>query len=250
MTKGFPPSASEPGYDVSFSSLAAGMHRTLEYILPLSGPIGPKQTRCTVVDEILSVSQADGSLCLSSRAVNPDVPSGNAFHVITRTCLLYSSPSSTRVIVSMEIVFTKSSWLKAAIEKATPTAQAAFYKELDASLSAEIRGDGKTVEKKVGKKMHMHSAAHAHVHIKHRRSANASSKEEEVEFTESSEASESDQVVIGRQAALRQNILVIILAGLLVAVLFSLTIQAVALWKVAAILERVNDRAAGGFPPI
>ncbi|KAI8919130.1 hypothetical protein DFJ77DRAFT_420633, partial [Powellomyces hirtus] len=121
-----------PGFSPSLSEMKEGYHRTLNYVMPLSGPIGPKQTRCKVSEEILSVTS--DSICLNIKADTPDVPSGNAFHVITRICLLHAPPSHTRAIVTTEIVFTKSSWIRAAIERATPEAQAKFYKELDETL--------------------------------------------------------------------------------------------------------------------
>ncbi|KAJ3154082.1 hypothetical protein HDU86_005007 [Geranomyces michiganensis] len=123
-------------HTLEFSELKAKFHRSSEYIMPLSGPIGPKQTRCKITEELISATP--DSVCVTVRADTPDVPSGAAFHVLTRICLTHMPPTKTRVVVSTEIVFTKSSWIKGAIERATPDAQARFYKELDEALGKKL----------------------------------------------------------------------------------------------------------------
>ena len=42
----------------------------------------------------------------------PDVPSGSSFCVKTRICIMRANQGNVRVLVTMVVEFTKSSWLK------------------------------------------------------------------------------------------------------------------------------------------
>ncbi|KAJ3170420.1 hypothetical protein HDU87_008814 [Geranomyces variabilis] len=238
-----------------FASLKAKMHRSSEYIMPLTGPIGPKQTRCKITEELISATP--DTVCVTVRADTPDVPSGGAFHVLTRICLTHVPPSKTRVMVSTEIVFTKSSWIKGAIERATPDAQARFYKELDEALgkklakiaAAEARG-GEKVDTGGG------DSAAATVPIDDV-AANATSAPRS---TLSRGASSTSIVDVSHdhhhhhQQHKRNSLddgfllgfgsrpVLVLLFVLIVAALCSLAMQAIALHKVIGVLERVEAR--------
>ncbi|TPX55687.1 hypothetical protein PhCBS80983_g05124 [Powellomyces hirtus] len=229
-------STTAPGFSPSLSEMKEGYHRTLNYVMPLSGPIGPKQTRCKVSEEILSVTS--DSVCLNIKADTPDVPSGNAFHVITRICLLHAPPSHTRAIVTTEIVFTKSSWIRAAIERATPEAQAKFYKELDETLKTKLSTISVTPSAT--------SAAPA-PQPNHRPLPVQRHKSLRIEDEFHDRASTNTPVARRAHGDLDlgstfTSPILILLFILILAALCSLSMQAIALYKVLGILERVEAR--------
>ncbi|KAI8594172.1 hypothetical protein BDZ88DRAFT_390228 [Geranomyces variabilis] len=228
---------------------SAKMHRSSEYIMPLSGPIGPKQTRCKITEELISATP--DTVCVTVRADTPDVPSGGAFHVLTRICLTHVPPSKTRVVVSTEIVFTKSSWIKGAIERATPDAQARFYKELDEALSRKLTKIA-AAEAHGGKADNDSGDNAATVPIKD--TANIESTPRTLSRGASSTSivdashdhhhhqqqrnSIDDDFLLG----LGSRTVLVLLFVLIVAALCSLTMQAIALHKVIGVLERVEAR--------
>lgn len=101
----------------------------------------------------------------------PDVPSGGSFHVKTRTCISYVAQRQVRVLVTVLVEFTKSSWLKckridtsvintnfliATIEKATIEGQENYYKNLDAAINRYLdrqRNKGSKTKKNRSKKL-------------------------------------------------------------------------------------------------
>ncbi|KAI9033981.1 GRAM domain-containing protein [Phycomyces nitens] len=107
--------------------------REISYVKPLNGAIGPKSTRCFLSEEIIHKDFAEYVTQITTTQT-PDVPSGGAFSVKTRTCLTWAGKGKTRVFVSVLVDFTKSSWLKSTIEKACIDGQMTYYKDLDATL--------------------------------------------------------------------------------------------------------------------
>ncbi|KAJ3277677.1 hypothetical protein HK104_003074, partial [Borealophlyctis nickersoniae] len=71
---------------VGFERVSGGWHRKVEYVVPLTNPLGPKQTR-TKVHEFVLHKEDDRSLCIRQIAATPDVPSGNAFESRLRLCI-------------------------------------------------------------------------------------------------------------------------------------------------------------------
>ncbi|KAI8902457.1 hypothetical protein BC833DRAFT_573606 [Globomyces pollinis-pini] len=116
------------------SELKVGLKRTLNYIVQLSGAIGPKQTKCYVTENIHNVSQYQ--LCIDSSTQTPDVPSGNAFFSKLRVCLLFETPERTRMIASCSIEYVKFSWIKMALDRAVPEG----VKDYHTLLIKEITG--------------------------------------------------------------------------------------------------------------
>jgi len=82
-----------------------------QYVKPLSGPIGPKQTRCIMK---CTVEQFDleKAVTVLVTTQNPDVPSGNSFIVQTRYCLMWGPDNSTRVLMTWGVEWTGKSWIK------------------------------------------------------------------------------------------------------------------------------------------
>lgn len=85
--------------------------RSMSYIKPLNGSIGPKQTKCHIVDETEHYD-FDDYVTLVTTTRTPDVPSGGVFSVKTRTCLMWAGSNSTKVIVTTTVEWTGKSWVK------------------------------------------------------------------------------------------------------------------------------------------
>jgi hypothetical protein len=91
-------------------------HKTFSYnyIKPLSGPVGPKQTKC-ITTCTLTHLDLDRSVSVDCSTQTPDVPSGNVFTVKTRYCLMWGPGNSTRMIATCTIEWTGKSWLRSKI---------------------------------------------------------------------------------------------------------------------------------------
>lgn len=83
----------------------------MSYIKPLNGPVGPKQTKCEIRDETI-YSDFDDYVVTLTTTRTPDVPSGGVFAVKTRTCIMWASAISTRVIVTTQVDWTGRSFIK------------------------------------------------------------------------------------------------------------------------------------------
>lgn len=97
-----------------WTPISGGSHllkRNMSYIKPLNGSIGPKQTKCEIADENEFVD-FDHYVSNITTTRTPDVPSGNAFSVKTRTCLTWNGPNSTKVVVTTKVEFTARSFIK------------------------------------------------------------------------------------------------------------------------------------------
>jgi len=85
--------------------------RTYSYIRPLSGSIGPKQTRCIISENVDSIDW-EKAVNMNITIQNPDVPSGNVFCIKTRWCLSWAEKDCTRVQANMTVEWSGKSWLK------------------------------------------------------------------------------------------------------------------------------------------
>ncbi|KAF7727652.1 hypothetical protein EC973_007310 [Apophysomyces ossiformis] len=137
----------EKSTDVSLGSWRKGegsvQHvRDVSYIKPLNNAIGPKSTKCVSTEEIVELDIAN-SVTVVTTTQTPDVPSGGSFSVKTRLCITWAAKGQVRVLVTVLVDFTKSSWLKSTIEKASMEGQTSFYKDLDAALRKYIEAHPK-----------------------------------------------------------------------------------------------------------
>ncbi|KAI8371345.1 GRAM domain-containing protein [Radiomyces spectabilis] len=107
--------------------------RDLSYVKYLGGSIGPKSTKCLLKEEVLHLDLNDYITQLTTTQT-PDVPSGSAFCVKTRVCISWAGHEQVRVLVTVLVEFSKSSWLKSTIEKASIDGQLNYYKNLDAAV--------------------------------------------------------------------------------------------------------------------
>jgi hypothetical protein len=83
----------------------------MSYIKPLNGSIGPRQTKCELNDEIVHCDFEDFVSTLTTTRT-PDVPSGNVFSVKTKTCIMWASNVSSRVIVTTQVEWSGRSFIK------------------------------------------------------------------------------------------------------------------------------------------
>lgn len=87
------------------------LFRNMSYIKPLNGSLGPKQTKCEIKDEMLHCDFDDYVVTLTTTRT-PDVPSGGVFAVKTRTCIMFASAVSTRIVVTTQVEWTGRSFIK------------------------------------------------------------------------------------------------------------------------------------------
>jgi hypothetical protein len=85
--------------------------RNLSYIKPLNGSIGPKQTKCEIKDETV-YSNFDDHVTMITTTRTPDVPSGGVFSVKTRTCIMWATGVSSKVVVTTQVEWTGRSFIK------------------------------------------------------------------------------------------------------------------------------------------
>jgi len=83
----------------------------MSYIKPLGGSIGPKSTKCEIRDETVH-SDIDDYISTVTTTRTPDVPSGGVFSVKTRSCIMWASSGSSRVIVTSQVEWTGRSFIK------------------------------------------------------------------------------------------------------------------------------------------
>ncbi|KAI8644158.1 hypothetical protein BD408DRAFT_413807 [Parasitella parasitica] len=140
--------------------------RELSYIKPLGGAIGPKQTKCIITQQVLH-QDIQKYVTVLATTCTPDVPSGGSFSCKTRTCFTWAGKGKVRVLVTVQVEFTKSSWLKSTIEKASIDGQQTYYKDLDAAVRqyfkdhpsefADYKKSGKSKRRKGRKARSQHS---------------------------------------------------------------------------------------------
>ncbi|KAL9111121.1 MAG: hypothetical protein Q9227_004384 [Pyrenula ochraceoflavens] len=79
--------------------------RSFNYIRPLSGSIGPKQTKCITTEQI-DFLDLEKSVSVTCTTQTPDVPSGSVFSVKTRYCLTWAPGNATRVVMNCAVEWT------------------------------------------------------------------------------------------------------------------------------------------------
>jgi hypothetical protein len=84
---------------------------TFDYIKPLSGSIGPKQTKCITTNTLIAYD-LERAVSVDCSTQTPDVPSGNVFTTKTRYCLMWGSANSTRFLSTSAVEWSGKSWLK------------------------------------------------------------------------------------------------------------------------------------------
>ena len=87
------------------------LKRNMSYIKPLSGGLGPKQTKCELQDE-MAACDFDDFVSMVTTTRTPEVPSGGVFSVKTRTCITWASSVSSRICVTTQVEWTGRSFIK------------------------------------------------------------------------------------------------------------------------------------------
>ncbi|CDH52199.1 uncharacterized conserved protein [Lichtheimia corymbifera JMRC:FSU:9682] len=112
--------------------------RDISYIKPLNNSIGPRSTKCLLKEQVKHLD-LENSVTQVITTQTPDVPSGGSFVVKTRLCIMWAGQGKVRVLVTVLVDFTKSSWLKSTIEKATIDGQTSYYKSLDVAIRGYLQ---------------------------------------------------------------------------------------------------------------
>ncbi|OUM51269.1 hypothetical protein BVG19_g361 [[Candida] boidinii] len=105
-----------PKFDSSTQS------RNYSYVKPLNAPIGPKQTKC-LINESIKKADFEESCHVLQTIETPDVPSGNAFKVLTKFYLSWGPNNSTKILIMTQVVWTGKSWIKGPVEKGSISGQ-------------------------------------------------------------------------------------------------------------------------------
>lgn len=84
---------------------------TYSFIKPLSGAIGPKQTKC-IVSQTLDTFDLEKAVSVTCSTQTPDVPSGSAFVTKTKYCLMWGPGNSTKLLMNCTVEWSGKSWLK------------------------------------------------------------------------------------------------------------------------------------------
>lgn len=103
--------------------------RNYSYTKPLSGPIGPKQTKC-LIKESLEACDFSNYCEVQQITQTPDVPLGNSFKIKTLLFFTWGENNTTKMTVYTSIEWSSKSWIKGAIEKGSIDGQKQSMKAL------------------------------------------------------------------------------------------------------------------------
>ncbi|OBA20106.1 hypothetical protein METBIDRAFT_44872 [Metschnikowia bicuspidata var. bicuspidata NRRL YB-4993] len=121
--------------------------REYSYTKPLSGPIGPKQTKCNITETLHHFDFA--SYCeLEQVTKNLDVPLGNSFKVKTRFYFTWGPKNTTNLTVYTFVEWSAKSWIKLAVEKGSLDGQKSSMKVLTDTMTDVLRSGGSGTAKK------------------------------------------------------------------------------------------------------
>lgn len=115
--------------------------RDYTYIKPLSGPVGPKQTKC-IIKETLKSFDLSKYVEVEQVTQTPDVPLGGSFKIRTKLFLSWAQDNSTNLNVITIVEWTAKSWIKGAVEKGSIEGQKDSMKVLSEGLSSLIAAGG------------------------------------------------------------------------------------------------------------
>ncbi|KAI3620670.1 hypothetical protein CBS9595_002637 [Malassezia furfur] len=119
--------------------------RNVQYIKPLNGPIGPKQTHCEIKEEQLHIDFDDFCTTMTTTHT-PDVPSGSSFYIKTRTCFMWAEHGHCRLLVTCAVEWTGRSMIKSIIDKASIEGQKQYYADLANAIRQHLSEQSKSGE--------------------------------------------------------------------------------------------------------
>lgn len=140
---------SESNHDIAIGAWQEDGTRSITYVKPLNMPIGPRQTRCIIADHILHQDYEDYCV-VETRTQNPDVPSGDAFTVVSRNCFSISRTNQCRLIISTSIEWSKGSWFKGPIENGVKEGTTKAAHDLDGVIRQYLKSHPDLITKAVG----------------------------------------------------------------------------------------------------
>ncbi|KAI5962986.1 uncharacterized protein KGF55_002778 [Candida pseudojiufengensis] len=111
--------------------------REYTYRRNLGYSIGPKSTRCEVIETIEHLNFAD-YIIVTTTTQTPDVPSGSVFQVKTRFVFTWGENNSTNLLISHYVDWKGKSWMKSVIEKSSLSGSTTITNELIKELKKEI----------------------------------------------------------------------------------------------------------------
>ncbi|CAE6504922.1 unnamed protein product [Rhizoctonia solani] len=111
--------------------------RNMTYTKPLNDSIGPEQTKCELKDEILHIDFDDYVSTLTTMHT-PDVISGDAFAVKTRTCIMWAGATTSRLVVTTAVIWARDSYLQPMIDKSVINDQKQHYANLEKAIRSYI----------------------------------------------------------------------------------------------------------------
>lgn len=118
----------------------AKLERTYSYRRPLGYSLGPKSTKCCVL-EVIEYCDYQSSVVVLSTTVTPDVPSGGSFSVRTRYYLSWGEASTTNLRIAYYVKWTGRSWIKNVVEKLTLAAQTSVNRSIVENLKQEVENN-------------------------------------------------------------------------------------------------------------
>jgi len=121
------------------------------YVKPLNNSMGPKQTKCILTEQVLAHDFNSAFVALVTTST-PDVPSGSSFQVLTKYCMTWAGGPSTRILITCTVEWSKSSWIKGAIEKGVNDGQLSFAKDLVREIRKKLEGEAPGGKKKANGK--------------------------------------------------------------------------------------------------
>jgi hypothetical protein len=142
------PCLTQAEQSLRLEDVTQGHHRRLSYTVPSSNPLGPREIKTLVYNQVLFKDHQNHFICVMQTTRTPLVPAGDCFDVKIKTCISHQGPNKTLVKVSCRVNFVKSSWIRIAIERAVPDTLRDYYGKLKASLETFIREEAKQKKEK------------------------------------------------------------------------------------------------------
>lgn len=186
--------------------------RHYTYIKPLGGPIGPKQTKCIIMDKLVTCDFSKFVL-VEQVTQTPDVPLGNSFQITTKIFLTWGADNSTKMHVVTAVEWSAKSWIKGAIEKGSIDGQKDSMKSLAETVTAILSSGATSAPKKARRKTKS---------ISRRSTANEERKEEKPKELTVGEQTSNFLAALGKSVPLPIPMVSDFLNGVLVLVMFSL----------------------------
>lgn len=97
-------------------------YREYNYAKALNYSVGPKSTKCQVLETVLNMDY-ENYINVLNTTKTPDVPSGNSFSVKTRYMMRWASANSSILKISFWVDWTGSSWIKSMVDKSCKAGQ-------------------------------------------------------------------------------------------------------------------------------